>query len=118
MAEYIIGTTDDIPIGEKRLVVINGRDIGIFNVEGRYYALPNRCTHQGGPLCEGRISGTLVSDTSTDWNPEWVQEGEILVCPWHSLEFNIKTGRCLAYPRVRLRQYPVSIEEGKIKIRV
>ena len=118
MAEFTVAKVEDIPVGGRQVVTVNGREIGIFNVSGAFYALPNRCTHQAGPLCEGRVSGTLEPDADHDWDPQWVHEGAILLCPWHSLEFNITTGRCVAYPRVRLRQYPVRVEDGEIKVRV
>ena len=118
MAEFAVAKVEEIPEGQKKIVEVNGRQIGIFNVKGQFYALPNRCTHQAGPLCEGRISGTIVPDTTADWRPRWEHEGEILVCPWHSLEFNITTGRSIAYPRIRLRQYPVRVEDGQIVVRV
>ena len=47
----------DVPPGERRIVEIEGRSIGVFNVDGRFYALHNGCPHKGGPLCEGRVGG-------------------------------------------------------------
>jgi hypothetical protein len=70
--------------------------------------------HQFGPVCEGTVTGTLVASEETGWRCEWVHEGQVLVCPWHALEFDITTGRCLAYPRVRLRQFPVRVEDGNV----
>jgi nitrite reductase (NADH) small subunit len=45
-----------------------------------------------------------------------VQEGRVIVCPWHSMEFDVPTGQCLAYPRVKLRRYPITIEDGVVKV--
>ncbi|HWE61911.1 MAG TPA: Rieske 2Fe-2S domain-containing protein, partial [Chloroflexota bacterium] len=61
MAEYVVGRIDDLPQGSRRIVRAGRLEIGVFNVEGRYYALPNVCAHQFGPLCEGVITGTLVA---------------------------------------------------------
>ena len=47
MAKHIIGTVDEIPPGERKLVTIEGREIGVFNIRGEFYALRNRCPHQG-----------------------------------------------------------------------
>jgi nitrite reductase/ring-hydroxylating ferredoxin subunit len=47
-----------------------------------------------------------------------VQEGEILVCPWHALEYDLTTGRCLAYPRVKLRQFPVRVEGEHVVVSI
>ena len=51
-----VAAADEIPPGERKIVEIGGRSIGVFNVAGEYFALRNRCPHQGGPLCEGAFS--------------------------------------------------------------
>lgn len=118
MADHVVARADDLPPGSRRIVRIGRLEIGVFNVEGRYYALPNVCAHQFGPLCDGRITGTLIARAETEWKSVWMQEGQILVCPWHSLEFDLTTGRCLAYPKVKLRQIPVRIEKEQVVISV
>lgn len=109
MTDVVVARVDDFPPGARRIVRRGRLEVGVFNIGGCYYALPNVCAHQFGPLCEGKIAGTLVARAETRWRPAWVQEGEILVCPWHALEFDITTGRCLAYPGVKLRQFPVRV---------
>lgn len=116
MADYVVAGVEELPHGERRIVRAGNLEIGVFNLDGRYYALPNVCAHQFGPLCEGRITGTLRASEATGWRPAWVQEGEILVCPWHALEFDLTTGRCLAYPKVKLRQFPVRVEDGRVVV--
>ena len=54
-ARYVVGTVDDIPPGSRKVILVNGREIGVFNVNGEYFAVLNRCPHQGGPLCSGRL---------------------------------------------------------------
>lgn len=115
-SEHYVADVADIPEAACRIVEINGRTYGVFNIHGRYYALPNLCFHQGGPLCEGRLTGTLVATAETNWRPEWVKEGEIVRCPWHSMEVEVTTGNCLAYPGRRLRTYPVRLEAGKVMV--
>ena len=110
MTDHIVARVDEFGDGERRMVRRGRLEVGVFNVGGQYYALPNVCAHQFGPLCEGKITGTLVANAQTGWRPAWVQEGEILVCPWHALEFDLTTGRCIAYPKVKLRQFPVRVE--------
>jgi nitrite reductase/ring-hydroxylating ferredoxin subunit len=99
-------------------VVVNGREIGIFHLQDGFYALPNLCPHQIGPLCKGRVSGTLASTAATNWKLQWVNDGEIVTCPWHGLEYHIPTGQCLAYPEIKLRSYEVWVEDGEVKLRV
>ena len=93
------------------------REIGAFNVRGELYGLPNVCPHQTGPLCEGKPPlDTLVSRAENDWRFEWVHGGEVVVCPWHGLEYPVPTRRCLAYPNINLRRYEVVVEAGKEKL--
>jgi len=114
MASHLIGPTADIPPGTHRVVKIRGADIGIFNVGGAFYALPSVCMHQFGPLCEGTVNGTTACNAGTGWHFAWVRDGEIVTCPWHGWEFDITTGQNLARPQIRLRSYPVTVEDGQI----
>ncbi|MGH2522448.1 MAG: Rieske (2Fe-2S) protein [Anaerolineales bacterium] len=111
---YVVASVDDLPEGQHIVVEAGGREIGLFNVHGQYYALPNACFHQNGPLCRGAISGTVIANAETNWKRAWVSEGEIIVCPWHALEFNVTTGQCLAYPKRRLPTWEVKIEGAQI----
>ena len=86
-------------------MTIGGRSIGVFNVGGEYYALRNRCPHQGGPLCEGfqfaplRGRGARRAYRRGD-------AGAIIRCPWHGWEFDVRTGRSWFDPeRTRVRSY-------------
>ncbi|MGI9050296.1 MAG: Rieske (2Fe-2S) protein [Rubrobacteraceae bacterium] len=117
--EHSIGNLSDFPEGSHRVVKVGRREIGIFNIGGEIYGLPNLCPHQTGPLCEGKTAtGTLVSREENDWEFEWVHEGEIVACPWHGLEYHVPTGRCLAFSNIKLRRYEISVESGEIKVRL
>src|SRR5919107_1421751 len=59
---FVVGKADEIPPGSRKIVRVAGRSIGVFNVAGEYYAIRNRCPHQGAPLCEGKLWGVLKSD--------------------------------------------------------
>ena len=61
MTGHVVGTTDEIGPGQRKIVEIDGRSIGVFNVDGRYYALRNTCPHAGARLCEGTLSGLVTS---------------------------------------------------------
>jgi nitrite reductase (NADH) small subunit len=116
---HIVGDASDFPAGSHQVVTIGGRQIGIFNINGEFYGLPNVCPHQTGPLCEGKeTTGTLVARKEDDWKFRWDYEGEIVACPWHGLEYHVLTGRCLAFPNINLRRYEVFVEDGKVKVRV
>jgi nitrite reductase/ring-hydroxylating ferredoxin subunit len=118
MADITVARVAEFPPGARRIVRRGRIEIGVFNVDGRYYALPNICAHQFGPLCEGGVTGTLIANARTQWRRAWVREGAILTCPWHSLEYDITTGQCLAYPGIKLRQYPVRVEGEHVVVSV
>jgi nitrite reductase (NADH) small subunit len=109
MTNYVVGKVSEIAPGERKLVDVGGRSIGVFNVEGRFYALRNACPHQGAPLCLGSIKGT--AEPSEPGEYVWGREGMILRCPWHGWEFDLTTGRSVFNPhRTRVRSYPVAVE--------
>jgi nitrite reductase/ring-hydroxylating ferredoxin subunit len=93
---------------------VGALEVGVFNIDGEYYALPNLCTHQFGPLCQGMLSGTVVQRREDDFKRRWVQDGRVLVCPWHGLEFDVTSGQCIAYPRVKLRSYQVRVVDDQV----
>jgi len=108
---YVVATIDEIPPGGRKLVEVGGRSVGVFNVEGEFFALRNRCPHQGGPLCKGRVSGVLVSPLPGDYR--LTRPGEIVRCPWHGWEFDVRTGQSWFDPSgIRVRRYDVSVEPG------
>jgi nitrite reductase (NADH) small subunit len=106
----------DVAPGERRIVDVAGRSIGVFNVDGRFYALHNGCPHKGGPLCEGRVGGTTLPTRERSY--AYGLRGRILRCAWHGWEFDITDGRALADPAVRARAYPVSVEDGRVIVSV
>jgi len=115
-AEHDVCAADEISPGEHRVVDIGGRQIGVFNIGGDFYALPNACFHQNGPLCRGMLSGTVQADERSAFAPEWRLDGEVIICPWHSLEFHVRTGQSLAYPERRLPTYPVRVADGMLTV--
>ena len=104
MAKYIVATVDEIPPGSRKLLELAGRAIGIFNIDGEFFALRNRCPHQGGPLCEGKLSGLIESTRPGEYN--YSRKDEIVRCPWHGWEFDLRTGQSWCDPgRLRVRAY-------------
>jgi nitrite reductase (NADH) small subunit len=114
--EYLIGPATAVPAGSHRIVRAGNREIGIFNIRGEYHAIPNLCPHQRGPLCSGSVSGTIDYGPHTDWKLAWTYADEVITCPWHSLEFHVPTGQCIAWPEIKLRRFEVRVEDGEIKI--
>lgn len=115
----VLGSVEEFPEGSHRVVRVGARQIGIFNIRGRFYGLPNVCPHQTGPLCEGRrVRGTTTARAETGWRTEWGLESEVISCPWHGLEYHVPTGQCLAFPEIRLRTYPVEVRNGEVVVLV
>lgn len=111
MPSYVVATVSEIAPGSRKIVEIAGRSIGVFNVGGEFYALRNRCPHQGGPLCYGRLAGYVVSTGPGEY--EYVRDGEILRCPWHGWEFDLKTGQSWFDPAgTHVGTYSVTVEPG------
>jgi 3-phenylpropionate/trans-cinnamate dioxygenase ferredoxin subunit len=111
MARYVVAEAGEIPPGGRKIVEVAGRSLGIFNVNGEYFALRNRCPHQGAPLCEGRLWGALTADRPGEFH--YSRPGEILACLWHGWEFDLRTGQSWCDPvRLRVRPYAVSVESG------
>jgi 3-phenylpropionate/trans-cinnamate dioxygenase ferredoxin subunit len=110
MIRQIVGRASEIPPGERRIVEVGGRSIGVFNVRGAFYALRNSCPHQAAPLCLGSIKGMTMPGKPGEYI--WGREGEILRCPWHGWEFDILTGRSIFNPhRTRVKAYEVTVED-------
>lgn len=109
MPKYVVAAVDEIPPSSRKIVEINGRSIGIFNVEGQFFALRNRCPHQGGPLCAGTLGGLVSATAPGDY--QYSSPGRILRCPWHGWEFDVRTGQSWFDPnKVRVRSYDVTLE--------
>jgi len=88
---------DEIAPGTCKLGVVGDKQVAIFNVDGQFYATQAECTHRGGPLCEGAL---------------W---GDVITCPWHGSQFNVRTGEVVGPPAEDpLKTYKVQVEGGKI----
>jgi 3-phenylpropionate/trans-cinnamate dioxygenase ferredoxin subunit len=113
--KHPVAKVEEIPPGERKIVEVNGRSIGVFNVNGAFVAVLSVCPHEAGPVCRGRVSGTTLPSPPGEFH--WGREGEILACPWHGWEFDLLTGKALADKR-RLRLYPVTVEDDTVFVTV
>jgi nitrite reductase/ring-hydroxylating ferredoxin subunit len=112
MSRHVVATTDEIAPGTCKIVSVKGREIGVFNVNDEFYALINRCPHEGAPLCRGAIHSRFGADRPGEYR--LTQHGGMLRCPWHCWEFDIRTGQSWGDPdSVRARTYAVTVEPGE-----
>ena len=82
MAQFVkVASTADLAPGEARCVEVSGKKIALFNLEGSFYAIDDTCTHRGGPLSEGEVSGEEVT------------------CPWQAPSTTSGPAQCLVHPR-------------------
>lgn len=92
---------------------MDGKSIGVFNVHGEFFAILNRCPHQGAPLCLGEIVSDYESSRPGEYRLR--ESASLLVCPWHNWEFDVRTGRSYWDPaRTRVRAYATSVERGRV----
>lgn len=109
MGKHMVGTVAEIKPGQRKIVEVEGKSIGVFNVKGTFYALRNICPHQGAPLCLGSLKGTMLPSAPGEYI--WAREGEILRCPWHGWEFDVTNGHSIFNPhKVRVKSYEVTVE--------
>ena len=95
-----VAETKDIQSTKMKAVKVAGENICLINVEGKYYAIGNVCTHEGGPLAEGTLEGYEVE------------------CPWHGSKFDIRTGKVTRPPADEPEStYEVKVEGNDILIR-
>jgi nitrite reductase/ring-hydroxylating ferredoxin subunit len=112
MSKHVVATVGEIRSGQRKLVTIRGRQIAVFNLGGEFFGLFNRCPHQGGPMCEGILTGLIESDEPGNYR--YSRKGEILRCPWHGWEFDVRTGQSFCDPsKISVRSYAVEVAEGQ-----
>lgn len=106
--------------GAKRIVETPRGEVGVFNIDGEFYAITNTCAHQGGPLCEG----TVLDDVRGEFRGvgERVAEGftdeKVIKCPWHGWEYDLDSGDLKGDRTVSLPTYDVVVEDGEVYVRV
>jgi nitrite reductase (NADH) small subunit len=95
--------SENVPLREGRAVMMAGREIAIFNLGDRFLATDNRCPHQGGPLCDGIVTGNSV------------------VCPLHAWKVGLESGvveRPSAAAHACVDTYPTRVEDGIVWLKL
>lgn len=112
MARHVIGRIAEIPPGSRKIVNVAGRSVGVFNIDGEFFALLDRCPHKGAELCS---SGTVFGASRAD-TPSAViayEPRRSIRCPWHQWEYDIRTGESFHDPaNDRVRRYDVDVVRG------
>ncbi|MGH9778900.1 MAG: Rieske (2Fe-2S) protein [Candidatus Acidiferrales bacterium] len=97
MARFVkVAKVNEMPPGSAREFQADGRMIALFNVDGNFYAVDNTCLHRGGPLGQGTL------------------EGEVVTCPWHGWQYNVKSGEAVFNEQIKVQCYEVKVEGDDI----
>jgi len=109
---HIVARAEEIPPGGRKIITIYGREIGVFNIGGEFFALLNRCPHQGGKLCLGHLVAHLEPGRPGEYRR--TREGELLKCPWHGWMYDVRSGQSWCDPGdIRATSYAVTVEPGE-----
>lgn len=101
MAQFVkVATLSELAAGTGKCVEVDGKSIALFNVNGTVYATDNTCLHQGGPLGEGML------------------EGDVITCPWHMWQYNVRTGENLEDSMLKVETYPVRVSGNDVEVEV
>jgi 3-phenylpropionate/trans-cinnamate dioxygenase ferredoxin subunit len=111
VTKHVVARVADLPPGSRKLVTVAGRDIVVLNVNGEYFGLLDRCPHNGGSLCKGTLTGQVVSSEPGAYDLK--RPGELIRCPWHGWQYDIRTGQSWCEPdRNKTITYKVGVEHG------
>ena len=103
MAELDVGPVEELPPGSVKIVIAGSISIGVYNLDGQFYAIEDRCSHDDGPLCEG----------------EFDPEDGIVICPRHGANFDIRNGKALTLPAWEpVATYPVRVVDGIVRVEI
>lgn len=121
MSEVNVGAAASFSDPGRKVFDLGGTEVGVFLLDGAFYAWENRCPHLDGPACQGRLlplSTEAVNEDRTSRGREFSKSRTNVVCPWHGFEFDIRTGEHPTDPRVRLKAVPLRVENGEIWVSV
>lgn len=111
MTKHVVATESEIAPGQRKTVTVKGRPVVVFNHAGEYFAMLDRCPHSGAPLSYGTLIGVIESSMPGEFCRS--RPGEMLKCPWHGWEFDIRTGQSWCDPKdLRVRNFDVALEGG------
>jgi len=114
----VVGPLAELPPGSACVVDASGREIAVFNDDGRLHALRNVCPHHGAPLCRGRVAGFMRIAAPYQYDYSGDDEGDrVVLCPWHGYKFRLSDGSCTAVgERMSVRTYRVEVEDGDVVV--
>lgn len=112
MGWHAVCTLQELPPGVRREVTLAGKAIGVYNVEGRVFAIRDACPHKGASLCRGTVSGTMLPSRPHEY--VYGKPGLVVRCPWHGWEFDLSTGSALFDSRHAVRTFEVEVKDDTV----
>ena len=95
-----VAAAASIPSGDYAQIEVDDALVAVFNVDGKFYAIDDVCTHDGGELAGGAL------------------EGDVVICPRHGARFCLRTGAALTPPAYEpVRTYETRIVDGMVEVR-
>ena len=103
MADVVVAPVEELPPGTVKIVHAGEISVGVYNLNGEFFAIEDRCSHDDGPLCEG----------------DFDCDDGVAICPRHGANIDIRTGRALSLPAVEpVATFPVRVDDGMIKVKL
>ena len=93
-----VAQKQEIPEGEGRTFDVEGKQVAVFNSDGKFCAISEHCPHRGGPLGEGYLENTTV------------------ICPWHGWQFDVTTGESPVNPAAKVPCYKVKTKGENVYV--
>ncbi|QIO24930.1 Rieske 2Fe-2S domain-containing protein [Haloarcula sp. JP-L23] len=112
-----VANVDEIERGRGISRTVNGIEIAVFNANGEFYAISNRCAHQQAPLCKAGDKKINAEDTWTDTRGGVNEDACTVSCPWHLWEWDLETGEHLASGK-RIGTFDVEVANGEVYVRI
>ncbi len=103
----------EIAPGERIRLELGGFSLGLFRLEDGFHALEDKCPHQRGPVCAGNLFREITAVVGEDGRVEERYaraEADVIACPMHGWEFEVRTGECLADRSRRVKRFPVEVD--------
>ena len=95
-----VAKVSDVKPGKNKVVKAGGKEVALFNVDGKFHATSNTCLHRGGPLGDGSLGDSTVT------------------CPWHGWQYDVKSGACKTNPSVKVETFKTKVEGDKVLVEV
>ncbi|MBI0580719.1 Rieske (2Fe-2S) protein [Neobacillus cucumis] len=116
VVSIVVCSAEELQPGQRKIAVVDGVEIAMLNVDGQLYAFRNRCPHQGVEMIYGSVGGTMLPSDPGEYN--YGCDNQIISCPLHGWEFDMKTGKSLSSPKYSVGNYEIKEKDGSIVLLV